>query len=93
VFGGKSLSRGALNDVQRFNIRTNRWEEVTVQIRPGDPPLPRGRYFHAAAYANSRKSIFIYGGLGHGQVFFDDFWAFSTIDNTWHKLKVRVNSS
>jgi hypothetical protein len=51
--------------------------------------MPKGRYFHAAAISQTRREIFIHGGLT-GEVArssnsstLNDFWKFSLKNQMW----------
>lgn len=97
MFGGYSLSRGPLNDIREFETKNLTWLQVTVHIHPGtggEFSLPPGRYFHAAEYVNSQRSLYIYGGIGAikgimGQIFLSDFWKFDINTRRWLKLDTR----
>lgn len=70
VFGGYSLSRGPLNDIQQFDTHNNSniWQQVTVNVQPGRQPPP-SRYFHAAAYVSNQREMYVYGGLNETTFF------------------------
>ncbi|XP_037078652.1 LOW QUALITY PROTEIN: multiple epidermal growth factor-like domains protein 8, partial [Pollicipes pollicipes] len=87
LFGGYSLSRGALNDIQEFETRGNTWQQVTVQYQPSRPYVPRGRFFHAAAYVVSQREIYIYGGTD-GNEFLRDCWRFHIKTKMWNEVKL-----
>ncbi|XP_043238778.1 multiple epidermal growth factor-like domains protein 8 [Amphibalanus amphitrite] len=87
LFGGYSLSRGALNDIQQFETRGNTWQQVTVQYQPSRPYLPSGRFFHAAAYVTSQREIYIYGGTD-GNEFLRDCWRFNIKTKMWNEVRV-----
>ncbi|XP_076035463.1 multiple EGF like domains 8 [Oratosquilla oratoria] len=84
IFGGYSLSRGPLNDVQQFDIRNKTWKQVTVNVQPGLQPPPH-RYFHAAAYVTGHREMYIFGGL-NSSTFLRDFWKFNTLSESWTRL-------
>ncbi|XP_068203463.1 multiple epidermal growth factor-like domains protein 8 [Palaemon carinicauda] len=88
IFGGYSLSRGPLNDIQKFDTHnsSNSWEQVTVNVQPGRQPPP-SRYFHAAAYVYTQREMYIYGGLNDTS-FLNDFWKFNIMSESWTKLKI-----
>ncbi|XP_045596655.2 multiple epidermal growth factor-like domains protein 8 [Procambarus clarkii] len=87
VFGGYSLSRGPLNDIQQFDTHnsSNVWQQVTVNVQPGRQPPP-SRYFHAAAYVPNQREMYVYGGLNE-TTFLKDFWKFNIDSESWKELK------
>lgn len=87
LFGGYSLSRGALNDIQKFETRGNTWQSVTVEYQALRPYLPPVRFFHAAAYVVSQREIYIYGGTD-GNEFLRDCWRFNINSQKWNEVKV-----
>ena len=88
VFGGYSLSRGPLYDIQQFDTQNNSWKQVTVNVQPGKQQPPPGRYFHAAAYVGSQREMYVYGGL-NGTHFLNDFWKFNIDLGSWTKIRRR----
>ncbi|KAK7078722.1 Multiple epidermal growth factor-like domains protein 8 [Halocaridina rubra] len=87
IFGGYSLSRGPLNDIQQFDThnKSNMWVQLTLNVQPGRQPPP-SRYFHAAAYVGSQREMYVYGGLNHTS-FLNDFWKFNINSVSWTKLE------
>ncbi|KAG7161272.1 Multiple epidermal growth factor-like domains protein 8-like [Homarus americanus] len=87
VFGGYSLSRGPLYDIQQFDTHNNSnvWQQVTVNVQPGRQPPP-GRYFHAAAYVPNQREMYVYGGLNQTS-FLKDLWKFNIDSESWKELK------
>lgn len=84
IFGGYSLSNGALNDIRQFDTRNRTWMQVTVDGTLAKMPL--GRYFHAAEI--SKQSIYIYGGLSNEFEVLDDFWVFNVHEHRWTEVEV-----
>ncbi|KAL7013836.1 hypothetical protein ACKWTF_015609 [Chironomus riparius] len=84
IFGGYSLSNGALNDIRQFDTRNRTWMQVTVDGTLAKMPL--GRYFHAAEI--SKQSIYIYGGLNNEFEVLDDFWVFNVHEHRWTEVDV-----
>lgn len=96
LFGGYSMSRGPLNDIREFETKNLTWLQVTVHIQPGggESSLPSERYFHAAEYVNSQRSIYVYGGMGHrggrsSSDFLSDFWKFDINSRRWMEVETR----
>ncbi|KAB7506886.1 Multiple epidermal growth factor-like domains protein 8, partial [Armadillidium nasatum] len=89
VFGGYSLSRGPLNDIQQFDTRNRTWVQVTVNVHPGAQP-PSQRYFHASAYVTSNNEMYVYGGMNKTH-FLKDFWKFNIATESWEALPVIEN--
>ena len=58
--------------------------QVTVSVEPG-VQLPPHRYFHSACYVNSRRSMYIYGGLS-GSKYLSDIWSFNVDSESWKLL-------
>ena len=85
LFGGYSLSRGPLNDIQSFDTANNTWVQVVLKVHPGAKPPPK-RYFHASAYVNNRREMYVYGGM-NDTYFLNDFWKFSTDSESWTEIK------
>lgn len=97
MFGGYSLSHGALNDIRQFDTKNNTWLQVTVDFIPEDK-MPEGRYFHAAELIPSKQAIFIHGGLAgpnknQSDNVLDDFWRFSVQSQRWELIEVKGNST
>lgn len=92
MFGGYSLSHGALNDIRLFDTKNNTWMPVTVEST-SESSMPQGRYFHAAEIVHSRQQIYIYGGLTMKQDYINnnntlnDFWKFSLQNQRWSLVK------
>ncbi|KAF7989739.1 hypothetical protein HCN44_008413 [Aphidius gifuensis] len=89
MFGGYSLSHGALNDIRLFDTKNNTWMPVTVEST-SESSMPQGRYFHAAEIVHSRQQIYIYGGLtmkDKSNNTLNDFWKFSLQNQRWHYVK------
>lgn len=97
LFGGYSMSRGPLNDIREFETKNLTWLQVTVHIQPGvgggESSLPPERYFHAAEYVNSQRSLYVYGGMGRrdrgSSDFLSDFWKFDINSRRWLELENR----
>lgn len=57
-----------------------------------DAKMPRGRYFHAAEIVQSRREIYIYGGLGAREDGFNctlnDTWKFVLKSQRWIHVQV-----
>lgn len=90
------MSRGPLNDIREFETKNLTWLQVTVHIQPGggESSLPPERYFHAAEYVNSQRSIYVYGGMGHRgnrspSDFLSDFWKFDINSRRWMEVETR----
>ncbi|KAK0091776.1 hypothetical protein PV326_002712 [Microctonus aethiopoides] len=94
MFGGYSLSHGALNDIRLFDTKNNTWMPVTVEST-SEASMPQGRYFHAAEIVHSRQQIYVYGGLsmkeegisGLTNNTLSDFWKFSLQNQRWSLIK------
>lgn len=93
LFGGYSLSHGPLNDIRLFDTKNNTWMQVTVDST-NDANMPQGRYFHAAEIVQSKREIFVYGGLTQrdnnmamphtsSNNTLNDFWKFSLKNTRW----------
>ncbi|XP_046676550.1 multiple epidermal growth factor-like domains protein 8 isoform X2 [Homalodisca vitripennis] len=90
LFGGYSLSHGPLNDIRLFDTKNNTWMQVTIDST-NDINMPQGRYFHAAEIVQSKREIFVYGGLtqketnvpGVSNSTLNDFWKFSLKNQRW----------
>lgn len=57
--------------------------------------MPQGRYFHAAEIVQSRREIFVFGGLTQKDPMIDlhnntlnDFWKFSLKNTRWIDIQV-----
>lgn len=86
IFGGYSLSNGALNDIRQYDTRNRTWVQVTVDGTLAKMPL--GRYFHAAEVI--KQSIYIYGGLSNEFEVLDDFWVFNVHEHRWTEVEVKL---
>lgn len=90
MFGGYSLSHGALNDLRLFDTRNLTWMQVTVESTP-DAKMPYGRYFHAAEIVPTQQSIYVYGGLTGRRPTsinntLNDFWQFNIHNQRWTEV-------
>lgn len=98
MFGGYSLSHGALNDLRLFDTKNKTWVQVTVDSTK-DISMPRERYFHAAEIVHSRSEIYVYGGisskneLNSGPInnILGDFWKFTIKNQRWNHIKSSCN--
>ena len=86
IFGGYSLSNGALNDIRQFDTKNHTWMQVTVD--GSDSKMPVGRYFHASEI--SKQSIYTFGGLTSEVELLNDFWMFNIQDQRWVEIKSEV---
>ncbi|KAG8252868.1 Multiple epidermal growth factor-like domains protein 8 [Homalodisca vitripennis] len=97
LFGGYSLSHGPLNDIRLFDTKNNTWMQVTIDST-NDINMPQGRYFHAAEIVQSKREIFVYGGLtqketnvpGVSNSTLNDFWKFSLKNQRWIDIQVSL---
>lgn len=103
MFGGYSLSHGALNDIRQFDTKNSSWMQVTVDST-AEAKMPLGRYFHAADIVHIQQMIYIYGGLRsieerpkihsetqHNHVL-DDLWQFSIANQRWDEVELTDTS-
>jgi hypothetical protein len=81
IFGGYSLTNGALNDIRQFDTKNHTWMQVTVD--GSDSKMPSRRYFHAAEI--TKHSIFVYGGISDNKIL-DDFWMFNIHEHRWSEV-------
>lgn len=88
IFGGFSLSNGALNDIRQFDTKNHTWMQVTVD--GSDTKMPVGRYFHASEV--SKQSIYTYGGLSHDVELLNDFWVFNIQEGRWAEVETESDS-
>ncbi len=77
LFGGSGS--GALNDLWRFSLATERWEQLSPT-----GPLPPARFGHTLVTDTRRNRIILFGGQARG--FFSDVWAFDPATNAWRQL-------
>lgn len=84
VFGGREGgSNKRLNDVWKFNLITNTWNEVT-QISGTKPPK---RYWHTAISNND--NMYVFGGLDYlsgSWTGMNDLYKFNLNTNTWTEI-------
>lgn len=83
IFGGFSITNGALNDIRQFDTKNHTWMQVTVD--GSDSKMPVGRYFHASEI--SKQCIYTYGGLTYNQELLNDFWLFNIQEQRWMEIK------
>jgi hypothetical protein len=81
IFGGFSLSNGALNDIRQFDTKNRSWMQVTVTA---DANMPVSRYWHASEI--SKQAIYTFGGLSHSELL-NDFWMFKIQEQRWVEIK------
>lgn len=77
LFGGSGS--GVLNDLWRFSLATERWE----QLSPSGP-TPPARLGHTLVTDTRRNRIILFGGQARG--FFSDVWAYDPAVNAWRQL-------
>ena len=87
IFGGFSLTNGALNDIRQFDTKNHSFLHVTVD--GADAKMPQGRYFHASEIF--KQVIYTYGGLSHNVELLNDFWMFKIQEQRW--VEIKTNSS
>ncbi|XP_034236737.1 multiple epidermal growth factor-like domains protein 8 [Thrips palmi] len=93
MFGGFSLSHGPLNDIRLFDTKNATWMQITVDST-SDAKMPKGRYYHAAEIVQSRREIYIYGGLGargdSTKATFNDTWKFVLKSQRWIHVQSEI---
>jgi multipile epidermal growth factor-like domains protein 8 len=89
IFGGYSISNGALNDIRQFDTKNHTWMQVTVD--GSDTKMPTGRYFHAAEI--TKHSIYVYGGIGNDYKVLSDFWMFNIQEQRWSEVEISSTES
>lgn len=69
--------------------------QITVDST-SDAKMPKGRYFHAAEIVQSRREIYIYGGLGSREdgvgSTLSDTWKFVLKTQRWIHIEVTICS-
>ncbi|KAG5668747.1 hypothetical protein PVAND_016674 [Polypedilum vanderplanki] len=83
IFGGFSLTNGALNDIRQFDTKNHTWVQVTVDGTASKMPL--GRFFHASEI--KAQSIYIHGGLSNDFEVLSDFWEFNIHEQRWIEVE------
>eukprot|EP01080_Neovahlkampfia_damariscottae_P002529 gene2529-3234_t len=82
IFGGKNHRRTyQLNDLHRYDLNNNKWEEVDVV---GDKPLPR-RYINIVSKDNV---IYLFGGRDEEERF-NDLWKFDIGSSRWFEINAK----
>lgn len=90
MFGGYSLSHGALNDIRQFDTKNSTWLQVTIE----GLTMPAGRYFHSAEFISGKQAIYIFGGMtgvkkNSTEGVLDDFWRFNLQGQRWEIVDVK----
>ena len=86
MFGGYSLSRGYLNDLLKFSVKTRTWTPVLAS----SDALPSPRQLHAAECVPALRAMYVYGGMVEGRGSVREMWKFSLDSQRWTLLKVRL---
>jgi N-acetylneuraminic acid mutarotase len=91
LFGGvrddfSAASDVFLDDLYRFDTRTNQWEAIVVS-----GARPPARAFAGAVAHRGRGWMAVVGGAHYGPFFsdfigFDDLWAFDPAARAWHQI-------
>lgn len=81
IFGGYSISNGALNDLRSFDSENQSWMQVTVD----GSVAPVGRYFHSSII--SKQGLYTYGGMTNEAQLLNDFWMFNMQEHRWSEIK------
>lgn len=85
VFGGFGAKKGNTNDTWIFDIKDEKWKEVTPKSQ-----LPPPRMEHTAIYDKKSDTMIIFGGWQKNGAVYKDVWALTNIhtDNPlWSKKK------
>ncbi|KAJ3412649.1 hypothetical protein HDV05_000399 [Chytridiales sp. JEL 0842] len=82
IFGGQTSSGVTSNSLYKFTYDNIQWTPVT----PSSPVAPPALMKHVAAFRNSSKELFIYGGSQAGNTFNGDVWKFTVATNTWSRV-------
>jgi N-acetylneuraminic acid mutarotase len=81
VFGGKDNDDEKLNDLWRFDLETEVWEEIIAA--PGSQK-PIGRYGHSSATYNGH--LIVFGGIHEITKELNDLYIFNFQTNQWRRL-------
>lgn len=69
-----------LGDLWSFDLRTNRWTEVTSN------PRPQPRQWYGTAFDAARRRMIVFGGSGGGSL--NDTWEFDPVARSWSQTQV-----
>ncbi len=77
MYGGQSA--GALGDLWRFDLESNRWDRLQGQ---GEP---EGRY-RTTSFVDSSDRFVVFGGLAASGVS-GELWSYDPVANSWQKIE------
>ncbi|MCX6609999.1 MAG: hypothetical protein NTW74_04005 [Acidobacteria bacterium] len=80
LYGGCASGFGPcpLGDLWAFDLRTNRWTEITGGVQPA------ARQHYGISFDTRRMQLILFGGSGRGNL--SDTWAFNPQSRTWNQL-------
>lgn len=84
VFGGKSNTY--FNDLYTFDFEKETWNKLTPK---GE--LPSKRYGQSCVCY--KDDIYMFGGYDHDSSSCNDLWKYSTSENTWKLMEVKLKPS
>ncbi len=79
LFGGRDGEGAPLGDTWRFDLASERWEQIE-----GSGPAPR--FGHAVAVDQEARELYLFGGQADGATFFDDAWRFDLETGAWSEI-------
>lgn len=82
VFGGEATGGTRLRDVWAFDLDTHTWADLT----PASGSVPAPRKTPMSVYDPAGHRMITWSGLGPGNTFYNDAWAFDLTTNTWTAL-------
>jgi len=82
IFGGITINGAVLNDMFKFDFKTNEWEEIQQK---GE--IPCARWGHSCSTIGN--SVYLFGV--YSDVFLNDIYEFNKLTFYWKKLSVRGN--
>jgi uncharacterized protein (TIGR03437 family) len=80
LYGGCASGAGPcpLGDLWAFDLRTNRWTEITGGVQPA------ARQHYGISFDTRRMQLILFGGSGRGTL--SDTWTFNPQTRTWNQL-------
>jgi hypothetical protein len=81
--GSGHCSSSVLRDFWQFNLKAQRWEQVSPAVQP---PALAGHTLTLRRHATGAGSLILIGGLGPCSGMLEDVWEFGLDSRTWIKM-------
>ncbi len=88
VFGGVNSSGYVLNDLYRYDIKSQMWDQI--QLDTGVPPAV---FSHTMVSDAAQRYLTVFGGINAEQQVQNTLYRYDTLKNEWQLVVLRSNST